>query len=294
METFLIFLGALLIVLPAFDLFREIFQPAGRGTMSVGISRMWWSLLREPARRSSKVASFVGPVIMITIIFSWLATSILGWTLVLLPSVDSNIHFVGTRSAHSFIDALYLSLVTISTLGFGDLVPTATWARILVPFEALFGLGVAGGTISWLLTVHPVLNHRSSLATKIAVLDHAETRTGSALENVSGSHAVVGDLTSHLATVHGDLIHTPVSYYFFAGERRRSLPDQIATLLEIAARCLNSSDELTRLHGAMLADELQRTVRTVARVFLRINPDLPTDDVIVAWRADHAQNRPEQ
>jgi hypothetical protein len=139
-----------------------------------------------------------------------------------------------------------------------------------------------------------VLNHRSSLATKISVLDNAESRTGSAIENVEGSAGFVNDLTSHLAAVHGDLIHTPVSYYFYAGERRRSLPDQIATLQELAQRCMNSQSELMRLHGAMLADELQRTVRTVARVFLRINPDLPADEVINAWREDHAQHRPNQ
>jgi hypothetical protein len=39
---------------------------------------------------------------------------------------------------------LYLSAITITTVGFGDVVPTTTWSRFLVGLEAVFGIVVAG------------------------------------------------------------------------------------------------------------------------------------------------------
>lgn len=39
---------------------------------------------------------------------------------------------------------LYLSAVTITTLGFGDIVPLTNWARLLVAMEALLGVLFAG------------------------------------------------------------------------------------------------------------------------------------------------------
>ena len=47
----------------------------------------------------------------------------------------------GENTIEGFIDALYFSVVTISTLGFGDIYPAAgTEARILVSVEAVFGI----------------------------------------------------------------------------------------------------------------------------------------------------------
>ncbi len=39
---------------------------------------------------------------------------------------------------------LYLSVVTATTLGYGDIVPVTTWARGGIMIEALFGVILAG------------------------------------------------------------------------------------------------------------------------------------------------------
>lgn len=281
-------LGIALILLPAVDLFRELFQPGGRGLLSVMLARAWWRVLRGPVRRSSRVASLVGPIIMISIIMSWLVSAAFGWALVLWPSIESAVSHAGPAGDEpGFIHALYLSLVTVSTLGFGDVVPTATWARILVPIEALFGLGLAGGTISWLLTVHPVLSHREALATRISVLEQAERSTGVKLERTEGAHDLLNDLTAHLTSVHADMVHTPVGYYFVAGEQRRALPDQIEYLDEVSTRCTASDIDAVRLAAAMLSAELRELLATVAVKHLRLPADAPAERLVEAWRFDH-------
>ena len=44
----------------------------------------------------------------------------------------------------NFWDALYFSIVTITTLGFGDLFPTNDWGRFLVCLEAIVGIIFVG------------------------------------------------------------------------------------------------------------------------------------------------------
>ncbi len=47
-------------------------------------------------------------------------------------------------SFDDFFTMLYLSAVTITTLGFGDIVPITKWARLSVGFEAVWGVFVIG------------------------------------------------------------------------------------------------------------------------------------------------------
>jgi Ion channel len=45
------------------------------------------------------------------------------------------------ESLSSLVDALYFSIVTIATVGYGDIAPKTPIARILVSFEVLAGVG---------------------------------------------------------------------------------------------------------------------------------------------------------
>jgi hypothetical protein len=43
-----------------------------------------------------------------------------------------------------FARMVYLSAVTITTLGFGDLIPTTDWGRFAIGLEAVLGVFIAG------------------------------------------------------------------------------------------------------------------------------------------------------
>ena len=51
-------------------------------------------------------------------------------------------HLAGLHAL--FLDALYLSIVTITTVGFGDLVPVTAPAKLLAAAEGLIGIGYIG------------------------------------------------------------------------------------------------------------------------------------------------------
>ncbi len=51
-------------------------------------------------------------------------------------------------------DCLYFSVVTATTLGYGDITPVTTWARALAALEAVGGMVLVGALISKLLSTH--------------------------------------------------------------------------------------------------------------------------------------------
>ncbi|EIW87739.1 putative ion channel [Alishewanella agri BL06] len=52
------------------------------------------------------------------------------------------------------VNALYFSVVTITTLGYGDIIPTSSVAQIAISFQALFGITILGLFINAIWTGH--------------------------------------------------------------------------------------------------------------------------------------------
>jgi voltage-gated potassium channel len=65
-------------------------------------------------------------------------------------------HFTvhGVQQHLTFIEALYFSLVTVSTLGYGDIVPITSAIRLIVGLQTFFG------TLLFFFGVHAILGHK--------------------------------------------------------------------------------------------------------------------------------------
>lgn len=111
----------------------------------------------------------------------WGLLLVVGWALIYWPHLPSGF-LLGTGLAASeqgsFVDALYVSLVTLGTLGYGDIAPRAEWLRLAAPLQAFIGFAFLTAAISWVLSVYPVLTRRRSLAHDVALVDEsASART---------------------------------------------------------------------------------------------------------------------
>ena len=71
-------------------------------------------------------------------------------------SLGANFTVRGELRDLSFVESLYFSMVTFSTLGFGDIVPLNNGIRFIVGIQAFVG------ALLFLFGVHAILNHKKS------------------------------------------------------------------------------------------------------------------------------------
>jgi hypothetical protein len=216
----------------------------------------------------------------------------LGWALIFWPQMPEAFYFSSAPSDASrggFVDALYLSLVTLGTVGFGDITPVSSWLRILTPVEALIGFGILTGSISWLLSIYPALLRRRSLAYEVALLREAEKAHGLGVDDLPHEAAedLYAELTSRLVAVERDLVTFPVTYYFASADRRFALSAVMPYLLELARRGDQEGVPASRrLRATLLREAIDDFARTTSARFHGLRSDA-TDELLEAYKRDH-------
>ncbi len=86
--------------------------------------------------------------------------------IVVFAAIYKNIDYLSSSVPHfevhgkprhiSFVEAVYFSLVTVSTLGFGDIIPLTNAMRFIVGLQSFFG------TLLFFFGVHAILGHNRS------------------------------------------------------------------------------------------------------------------------------------
>lgn len=149
-------IGIALIALALRDIFDVLFHPLGRGVIARRIVQGMSALARRSPRGSSTLGLLAGPLSYIAVVGTWTTLLAVGWAFVFYPHLPGGFHFdVGLNPAQhaGFIDALYISLVNLTSLGYGDISPAAPLLRILGPVETTMGLGLLTASISWLISI---------------------------------------------------------------------------------------------------------------------------------------------
>ena len=167
--------GALLVAVVVRDVFHTLFHPIGHGSIAPQVMRFVWWLLRlfRPDRR---IASLTGPLGIALVVLTWGAIAVLGWAMVYFAQMPNGFAYgseLNPAHRNDVLDSLYVSLVTIGTLGFGDIVPTSPLLRVIVPLEALFGFMLLTAAVSWVLQIYPALHRRRVLALQLSTLREA-------------------------------------------------------------------------------------------------------------------------
>lgn len=285
-------MGVGLIFFALREIFQQLFIPNGGGSLSRVLMRAVWRVFRRVAVRRPASLVLAGPCTLLTVIASWSVLLVVGWALVFWPRMPAEFLYasgLGDSGQGGFSEALYLSLVTLATLGFGDIVPTSGPLRALVPLEALIGFGLFTAAVSWLLSIYPALSRRQVLAHEVNLIRESEREVGSVVEEISADAAdrLLASLTSQLLTVQGDLVQFPVTYYFHNSDERFALPGVMPYLFRLAQSAgRGDRPPEVRFRATMLHAAIDDFSSTVASYFLDLPPSSPTDDVLAAYARD--------
>ncbi|MBT2394833.1 potassium channel family protein [Streptomyces sp. ISL-100] len=257
--------GLVLIILR--DVFHTLWHPTRHGGLSRRVMTASWRLSSRFGRR--RAAGLAGPLAMVTVVALWAFTITLGWALIYWPHLPDAFSFASglTPDEHSgFVDALYISMVTVTTLGLGDIAPATGWLRVLGPMEALVGFALLTATVSWVLGIYPALARRRALALRLSHLQRTRP-TARQLDSSAGA-AVLEHLAAGVANVCVDFLQYAESYYFHDGDDHTSLAHNIHYAVELADLTSESQHADVQLCSAVLRTALEDLALILDRRFL--------------------------
>jgi hypothetical protein len=285
-------LGVVLIVLALRDIFDVLFHPLGRGMITRRVVRGLAAVARRsPRGQTGTLGLLAGPLSYIAVVGTWAGLLAIGWALVFLPQLPGGFHFdpgLDPAQHSGFLDALYVSLVNLTSLGYGDISPAAPLLRLLGPVETMFGLGLLTASISWLLSIYGAISRRDSLAHEVHLAKEAEERLGEKLADADPEllETMLAAFSEQLIRARRDLIHFPIVHYFRTEDEQRAL----AGLLPFLGSLADEAAEESRPHSLRVRAEILRMAiddfAETLRKRLRI-PGENTGETLRNYQSDH-------
>lgn len=293
MSWFLTATGAALILLTLREIFHTLWHPRGFGSLAKVIFVATWRIAR--ALRIGRSLELAGPLALMATAAAWTLGLVVGFALIYLSQMPEEFIFASPlqpERSSDVVASLYLSAVTLVTLGIGDIAPAEPWLRLLVPLEGLVGFVLLTAVISWVLQLYPALGRRRALARHLASM--AVTDTAGLIPGAEPSVAVqlLESVRSQLATCEVDLAQYAESYYFHETERDLSLAAQLP-YVPLLIEAANSSSAREVRHTALVLEHgLGRLTDLIAGEFFRGDAAgrAETSQVLPTYAADHRQD----
>ncbi|MBC7804888.1 MAG: two pore domain potassium channel family protein [Akkermansiaceae bacterium] len=228
--------GALIILIVLYDTFETMVLPRSGGT-GLRLTRFYfgltWVICRfvatrlkytNPARHT--LLGVYGPLSLVFLIVFWANLLILGFALLLFgfdsaPSVP-----IGDHPAN-FIDNLYMSGVTIFTLGFGDKTPANAVTKTLCVMEAGVGFGLLATVIGYLPTLYQTFARRETTVLRLYVRTGAPTSAKKLVERYrdAGAWGSLEQLLAQWEQWGAELLESHRSYPVLAFYRSQTEQD---------------------------------------------------------------------
>lgn len=247
--------GAGLILMMLADVFHTLLYPHGSGPVCRTIMRASWLLTRNLRGRARTLSA---PVSLVAVIAAWTGLAILGWALLYLPHLpDGFVYGEGVPQQGDFAEAVYISMGSLSTVGYGEIVAGPPLLRLLAGLQSITGFALLTATVSWFLQLFPALTRRRTLAHQLNLMREAGGRDGIAGLDPTHSAALIESLAGSVAMVSVDLSSFRESYYFREVEQRSSLAATVAYAQDLASEATLSDNTELRFAGRMLHASLE-------------------------------------
>ena len=287
-------LGIALIAIALRDIFDVLFHPVGRGIIARRVVLGVSGLARRLPGRKGTLRLLAGPIGYGAVVATWAALLAVGWALIFMPQLPDGFTFgpgLDPAEHTGFLDALYISLVNLTSLGYGDISPASPVLKLLGPVETMFGLGLLTASISWLISIYGAISRRDSLAHEVYLAKEAEEQLGEKLADADPEllERMLASFAEQLIRTRRDVIHFPITHYFRTEDEERAL----AGLLPFLSSLVEEASEEGRPHALrMRAEVLRMAIDDFAetlRVRLHIEGDT-TEATLEHYQSDHAGN----
>jgi hypothetical protein len=285
-------IGTAIILVTSRDVLRELFHPGGSGGISSQIQRRCWQLFKRLSRNHPRRLRNAGPVMLVAIVLTWGMLFAFGWALVYWPYLPQQFRFstpIVPATQGGFSSALYVSLLCLTTMGFGDVTPVESILRVLVTVEGAIGVGLLTAGISWILSLYPVLSRRRTLAQRVMLLDGVLQRLGQRLSELDPLilAPLLGELAAALAQANIDLGQSGISYYFWDDNPMSSLAVALPALARMARGATAEANAAgVRVASQVLYGAVEHYAHTANSTHLELG-DQPLDVLLGAYARDH-------
>jgi hypothetical protein len=285
-------LGLLLVAAALHDMFHTLFHPSGRGAIAEFISFRLWRIWRRIFSARHELLSLAGPLAFVFTVSTWGVLIVLGFALVYSPLLETRFVLapgLDIHRHHSFFDAINVSLGSLITVG-GDFNTDSRWLRFAMGTEAVLGFVLLTASLSWVLSIYPVLEYRRSAAHRLSLLHHAHRIEHIGLTSMPDSQTeqlVIG-LAVDITKIRNDLAQFPITYYFHEDEARSAFPGALPLALDIARRATrNESGEPVRVAGIVLQGAIHDFLCLTASRFLNAGHEQNDEKLLALYADDH-------
>lgn len=282
-------LGAVLILLMVADVFHTLLYPHGSGPVCRTIMRGFWLLSRLRGRASTIAA----PLAMAAVIGAWAGLAVMGWALLYLPHLpDGFVYESGVPQRGDFVEAVYISMVTLSTVGYGEIVAGHPLLRLVAASQAVTGFGLLTATVSWILQTYPALSRRRALAHRLNLFRDAAGPEGASSLDPRHAAGLLESLAGNVASVSIDLLSFHETYYFHEVEQRGSLPATVTYAQQLASEAQASENKELRFAGRMLDAALEDLAAVLRGKFG--HPGTTSSAVFDSYALHHRHRQPRE
>ncbi len=285
--------GVALLMLVAYDVYATVLHASSRfGPIGETLNRTIWRVVRAiafklPRMRRHKLLNAVGPLLLPLLIISYIVFLITAFALIYFPRLPAQFNINSQAEAATWVEALYFSGVTLTTVGFGDITPRAASMRFVTMFESASGLVVISLAITYLLTAYNALERKRAIALSL----YHQADEGADAAGYIAHHYVEGKfygLQEALRWAVRDLqglfeahVEHPVIHYFHPLEVYKGLPRMLFLMLEACAvirTCLDK-EEYPQIRNLPDVRTLEASTRHVLHeMTIALDLERPRDD----------------
>lgn len=262
-------IGLGLVLLACADICLTVLFPGiEHSLLSMAFSRGLWRFFQRLTRlfpqRTHQILLYTGPTLIVLLVVIWVSLLVIGFALMVWPSLGSAVQASEGPTPTDFTTALYYSGYSLTTLGTGNITPQTPGYQLLMVIEAALGFSIFTLTITYLLSVYSALIRRNTLALS---LRHRTAETADAAEMLARLGAG-GDFTTaqqDLSALARDVMYLlssqrsyPILFFFHYQETYYALPRLIYLAI----------DTTTLIQSALNPEVYRSLVRSSASVEL--------------------------